>query len=211
MINFDKILYTPLDIPKLQFTNKDIIVEQYNIHSNDIVRRIQPTDKSYWQGITCYKGPNFDPEMLLYPGSYVDMKNLLEDEIDILNSYLPLEVESISLWTNTQYVPSHVDKRMYNTSLDFRFRFIISQEKKSFFIDYNGIKRHITLPDSSNIFCFNNQIMKHGATYEHDNFKILGVIRGKINNEKKFSELLEASIIKYNEYHFNVENISKIT
>ena len=191
MINFDKILYTPLDIPILPLTNRDRIVELYKEQANSINK---PTDANlpvFWKGVTCYKGPTFTPEMLMHVGTYIDMSDLLTEEVNILNAHLPIEVESISLWTNVQYVPPHQDKLLYDTRLDFRFRFVIAQDKKSFFIDYNSKKRYINLPDSTNTFCFNNQPCSHGASFDPDNFKILGVVRGKINDEQKLSDLLE--------------------
>ena len=130
----------------------------------------------------------------------------LKEEIDIMNSYLPLEVETISLWTNVQYVPPHKDKKVYDTRLDFRFRFVIAQEKKSFFIDYEHKKRYIDVPNTTNLFCFNNQSCMHGGSFDESNFKILGVIRGKINDGQKLSDLLENSIQKYSDTCFTKDN-----
>lgn len=206
MINFDNILYTPLDIPLLPLSNRDRIVELYKVHANSINK---PTDTNlpvFWKGITCFKGPTFTPEMLMHVGTYIDMGDLFKEEVDILNTYLPIEVESISLWTNVQYVPSHQDKLLYDTRLDFRFRFVIAQDKKSFFIDYNNKKRYINLPESTNTFCFNNQPCSHGGSFDPNNFKILGVIRGKINDEQKLSNLLENSIQKYSDICFTRDN-----
>lgn len=206
MINFDTILYTPLNIPVLPLINRNRIVDLYKEHATSINK---PTDTAlpvFWKGLTCYKGPTFTPEMLMHVGRYIDMSDLLTEEVEILNTYLPIEVESISLWTNVQYVPPHQDKLLYDTRLDFRFRFVIAQDKKSFFIDYNNKKRYIDLPDSTNTFCFNNQPCTHGASFDPDNFKILGVVRGKINNEQKLSDLLESSIEKYSDSCYTTDN-----
>jgi hypothetical protein len=206
MINFDNILYTPLNIPMLPLTNRNRIVELYKEQATSINK---PTDTSlpvFWKGVTCYKGPTFTPEMLMHVGRYIDMSDLLTEEVEILNNYLPIEVESISLWTNVQYVPSHQDKLLYDTRLDFRFRFVIAQDKKSFFIDYNNKKRYIDVPNSTNTFCFNNKPCSHGASFDPDNFKILGVVRGKINDEQKLSDLLENSIETYSESCYTTDN-----
>jgi hypothetical protein len=206
MINFDNILYTPLDIPLLPLSNRDSIIDLYKEHATSINK---PTDINlpvFWKGITCYKGPSFTSEMLMHVGTYIDMSSLLQEEVNILNTHLPIEVESISLWTNVQYVPPHQDKLLYDTRLDFRFRFVIAQDKKSFFIDYNNKKRYINLPDSTNTFCFNNQPCSHGASFDPDNFKILGVVRGKINDEQKLSNLLESSIQKYSDSSYTTNN-----
>jgi hypothetical protein len=206
MINFDNILYTPLNIPMLPLTNRNRIVELYKEQATSINK---PTDTSlpvFWKGVTCYKGPTFTPEMLMHVGRYIDMSDLLTEEVEILNTYLPIEVESISLWTNVQYVPSHQDKLLYDTRLDFRFRFVIAQDKKSFFIDYNNKKRYIDVPNSTNTFCFNNKPCSHGASFDPDNFKILGVVRGKINDEQKLSDLLENSIETYSESCYTTDN-----
>jgi hypothetical protein len=144
--------------------------------------------------------------MLMHVGRYIDMSDLLTEEVEILNNYLPIEVESISLWTNVQYVPSHQDKLLYDTRLDFRFRFVIAQDKKSFFIDYNNKKRYIDVPNSTNTFCFNNKPCSHGASFDPNNFKILGVVRGKINDEQKLSDLLENSIETYSESCYTTDN-----
>jgi hypothetical protein len=206
MINFDNILYTPLDIPLLPLSNRDSIIDLYKEHATSINK---PTDINlpvFWKGITCYKGPSFTSEMLMHVGTYIDMSSLLQEEVNILNTHLPIEVESISLWTNVQYVPPHQDKLLYDTRLDFRFRFVIAQDKKSFFIDYNNKKRYINLPDSTNTFCFNNQPCSHGASFDPDNFKILGVVRGKINDEQKLYNLLESSIQKYSDSSYTTNN-----
>ena len=206
MINFDNILYTPLNIPMLPLTNRNRIVELYKEQSTSINKPTDTTLPVFWKGVTCYKGPTFTPEMLMHVGRYIDMSDLLTEEVEILNTYLPIEVESISLWTNVQYVPSHQDKLLYDTRLDFRFRFVIAQDKKSFFIDYNNKKRYIDVPNSTNTFCFNNKPCSHGASFDPNNFKILGVVRGKINDEQKLSDLLENSIETYSESCYTTDN-----
>lgn len=206
MINFDNILYTPLDIPLLPLSKRSQIIDLYQAHATDIEKPSDPNLPVFWKGITCYKGPTFTPEMLLHIGTFIDMAELFKEEIAIMNSYLPLEVETISLWTNVQYVPPHQDKKVYDTRLDFRFRFVIAQEKKSFFIDYEHKKRYIDLPETTNTFCFNNQSCMHGGSFDENNFKILGVIRGKINDEQKLSDLLENSIQKYKDTCYTQDN-----
>jgi hypothetical protein len=206
MIDFDNILYSPLDIPTLPLKNRDRIIELYKEHASNITKPTDPNLPVFWKGLTCYKGPTFTTEMLMHVGTFIDMSDLLKDDVDILNTYLPIEVESISLWSNVQYVPSHQDKLMYDTRLDFRFRFIIAQDTKSFFIDYGDKKRYINIPDTTNTFCFNNQPCSHGASFDPNNFKILGVIRGKINDEQKLSDLLESSIQKYSNTCYTKEN-----
>ena len=119
MINFDNILYTPLDIPLLPLSNRDSIIDLYKEHATSINK---PTDINlpvFWKGITCYKGPSFTSEMLMHVGTYIDMSSLLQEEVNILNTHLPIEVESISLWTNVQYVPPHQDKLLYDTNFKF--------------------------------------------------------------------------------------------
>jgi hypothetical protein len=206
MINFDNVLYSPLDIPNLPLKNRNSIVELYKEYSTNISKPTDPNLPVFWKGLTCYKGPTFTPEMLMHVGTFIDMADLLKDEVEILNTHLPIEVESISMWSNVQYVPSHQDKLMYDTRLDFRFRFIVAQDTKSFFIDYGDKKRYINMPDTSNTFCFNNQSCSHGASFDPNNFKILGVIRGKINNEKKLSDLLKSSIQKYSDTCYTQDN-----
>jgi hypothetical protein len=206
MINFDNVLYSPLDIPNLPLKNRNSIVELYKEYSTNISKPTDPNLPVFWKGLTCYKGPTFTPEMLMHVGTFIDMADLLKDEVEILNTHLPIEVESISMWSNVQYVPSHQDKLMYDTRLDFRFRFIVAQDTKSFFIDYGDKKRYINIPDTSNTFCFNNQACSHGASFDPNNFKILGVIRGKINNEQKLSDLLKSSIQKYSDTCYTQDN-----
>jgi hypothetical protein len=206
MINFDNVLYTPLDMPLLPLANRDKIIEVYTDRANSINKPTEPHLPIFWKGVTCYKGPAFTPDMLMHVGTYIDMADLLKDDIEIMNTHLPIEVESISLWTNVQYVPSHQDKLMYDSRLDFRFRFVIAQDKQSFFIDYNNKKRYITLPETTNMFCFNNQSCMHGGSFTQDNFKILGVIRGKINDEQKLSDMLKNSIQKYSDTCFTKDN-----
>ena len=206
MINFDNILYTPLNIPMLPLTNRNRIVELYKEQATSINK---PTDTSlpvFWKGVTCYKGPTFTPEMLMHVGRYIDMSDLLTEEVEILNTYLPIEVESISLWTNVQYVPSHQDKLLYDTRLDFRFRFVLIQEDPSFFIKYENRSKYIDLPPDANVFAFNNYSCKHGATVPNGK-KVLGIIRGKINNYNKFLNLIEMSYNKYNKFVIEKNNI----
>lgn len=206
MNNFDNILYTPLDIPLLPLSNRSQIIDLYQANATDIEKPTDPNLSVFWKGITCYKGPTFAADRLLHIGTFVDMADLLKEEIAIMNSYLPLEVETISLWTNVQDVPAHRDKKIYDTRLDFRFRFVIAQEKKSFFIEYDHKKRYIDLPDTTNLFCFNNQSCMHGGSFDESNFKILGVIRGKINDEQKLSNLLEKSLQKYKDVCYTQDN-----
>ena len=46
----------------------------------------------------------------------------------------------------------------------------------------------------------------HGGSFDENNFKILGVIRGKINDEQKLSDLLENSIQKYKDTCYTQDN-----
>lgn len=202
MINFHDVLYTPLDIPKLPLENKSDIIEKYIKFSDIINKPTDPTLPTFWKGVTCYKSNLYSEERLLHSGVYLDLSKELSEDISILESHLPIDIETISLWSNVRQVPSHLDKKVYDTELDFRFRFIITQDKKSFFIDYNGKQKYIDIPDDTNTFCFNNQDCKHGSTYDPDNFKILGVIRGKIKNNEELSVILERSINKYKDSAF---------
>ena len=95
MINFDNILYTPLDIPLLPFSKRSQIVDLYQAHATNIEKPTDPNLPVFWKGITCYKGPSFTPEMLLHVGTFIDMADLFKEEIDIMNNHLPLEVETI--------------------------------------------------------------------------------------------------------------------
>jgi hypothetical protein len=206
MFDFDNVLYAVLDMPILPFVNRQEITKIYHQHRDDITKKENSTSVSYWQGITCYKSALYDPKNLLYPGPHIDLSYLIQDEITILTQHLPIDIETISLWTNSCFVPSHVDAKIYDTDLDFRFRFVLSQEKKSFFVDYEGVKKYISLPATSNVFCFNNAVIKHGATYDETNNKILGVIRGKIINQEKLKILIQQSLDKYPDLCFLKSN-----
>lgn len=206
MFDFDDVLYAVLDMPILPFNNRQEITQIYHQHRDDITKKENSTSGSYWQGITCYKSTLYDPKNLLYPGPHIDLSHLMQDEIAILTQYLPIAIETISLWTNSCFVPSHVDAKIYDTDLDFRFRFVLAQEKKSFFIDYEGVKKYISLPATSNVFCFNNAVIKHGATYDETNNKILGVVRGKITDQEKLKTLLKSSVDRYRDLCFLKNN-----
>jgi hypothetical protein len=202
MIDFSNILYTPLDIPKLPLRNRLSIIEKYIKFSDLINKPSDPTLPVFWKGVTCYKSDLYSAERLLHVGVYLDLSEELSEDIDLLESHLPIDIETISLWSNITHVPSHVDKRVYDTDLDFRFRFILAQDKDSFFIDYGGRQRYISMPATTNTFCFNNIDCKHGSTYDENNFKILGVIRGKIRSNRELSDLLQKSVDTYNEYAY---------
>ena len=206
MFNFDNVLYAVLDMPILPFSNRQEITQIYHQHRSDINKEENSISGSYWQGITCYKSALYEPKNLLYPGPHIDLGHLMQDEIAILTQHLPIAIETISLWTNSCFVPSHVDAKIYDTDLDFRFRFVLAQEKKSFFIDYEGVKKYISLPATSNVFCFNNAVIKHGATYDETNDKILGVVRGKITDQEKLKTLLESSVDRYRDLCFLKNN-----
>ena len=202
----DQVLFTPLAIPKLEFRNQSRIVKLYNEFSADINK---PSDTKFpvvWKGITCFKSNTFVDDDLLHKGYFLNLEKEFSDEIEILKNYLPIQLESISLWTNVRHVNSHYDKKIYETIDDFRFRFIMLQKYDSFFISFQDRQKHIRLPVESNVFCFNNNLCRHGGTYREDNEKILGVIRGKIVDQQRLSELVTMSVDKYKNYCLMVDN-----
>jgi len=195
-----KILFTPLDIPRLMFRHKQQILDLYHEYAADINKPSNPNFPTVWKGIICYKSGNFVEDNLLHKGYHLDLSGYLIDEIQILENFLPIELESISLWTNVRHVNAHVDKKIYDTKFDFRFRFILAQDQDSFFIQHEDQNRYIKMPTLTNVFCFNNQECKHGGTYRPDNHKVLGIIRGKIIDNKKLQELVDQSIETYRDY-----------
>jgi hypothetical protein len=200
MMDISKISFTPLDIPMLPFKEKDKLIDIFYKEMELISKPSDPSLPTFWKGFTCYKSKEFNDDNLLHKGKFIDLSSLLAEEISILETNLPITLESISLWANHRDVIPHFDAKIYETDLDFRFRFIIIQEKESFFIKVGNDLKFITMPSVTNSFCFNNQLFKHGGTYNESNKKILGIVRGKIIDVDNLKILLDRSANLYKEH-----------
>jgi|694.fasta_scaffold07480_20 hypothetical protein len=205
-LNVNDVFFLPLAIPYLPFRYKDKILDIFLTHKESISKPSDSKIPEFWEGMLCYKKEDVDESKILYPGKFLDIKELLIEEINILNEYLPIEVETISLWCNKIAVPAHMDQKVYDQETDFRFRFVLIQEDPSFFIKYENRSKYIDLPPDANVFAFNNYSCKHGATVPNGK-KVLGIIRGKINNYNKFLNLIEMSYNKYNKFVIEKNNI----
>jgi hypothetical protein len=197
-MNLENLYYIPLTIPKLPFKNAREIIEIFYQQSAPIDKKTNDMP-TFWDGFLCYKSSSYKDENLLYPGKFVNLENLLTEEIEILSSYLPLDIETISLWSNRIDVPPHVDQKVYDQEFDFRFRFTLIQEDQSFYIYKKDKFKFIKMPEDTNTFTFNNINCKHGGT-KIQSRKILGIIRGKITDMSRMVKLFEDSYLQYKDF-----------
>jgi hypothetical protein len=123
MINFDNILYTPLDIPLLPFSNRSQIVDLYQTHATNIEKPTDPNLPVFWKGITCYKGPSFTPEMLLHVGTFIDMADLDLFIFGIYGKHLP-KVNS----SNYSILPKLLREKIESKDFEEEIKHLLTNE-----------------------------------------------------------------------------------
>jgi hypothetical protein len=173
------LIFTPVDLPKIEPDDWDIFWDIWNTHSRPLVKVRQNTDLSVapvgtnniWIGLDVYKLYNTE---MPYTAPYVDIKELLPNMHRQLLDIAP-NLYRVRLLQSCVNIASHTDT---NTDLWNLRAFIhnVDSYTQWYFTkpnDSTGERTYITMPADTNWFMYNDKHCWHGTDYDPDNKKIL--------------------------------------
>jgi hypothetical protein len=197
------IVYTPLDLPKIEPDDWNIFWEIWNQHSGKLVKTISngphsdsPVGRSdVWQGLDIYKNPL---SLNGWQAPFYDIKEKLPKLYNTIISLPISNIRQVRLVSSKMKVDPHSDdvKDIWVARAYFHYTHPIEQW---FFTRPNevyGERTYITRPIETNWFTYNDKYCWHATDYDSEHPKILLQIFASSLSK----ELVDASIEKYKEH-----------
>lgn len=195
------IVYTPLNLPKLEPDNWDVFWNIWNTHSDFAIKKkinhnASPTavgTSGVWRGLDIYKKANL-PTAWECP--FFDIRN---DLPIMFNTIQQLDIKSIylvRLLQSLEDIPSHSDDNT-NTWKVRSFLHRTSSEPQWYFTKpKDTVRVCIRLPESTSWFAYNDKYSWHGSEYDPGHKKIIVQLffLGSI------TPLIESNVKLYKEY-----------
>ena len=199
------IIYTPLDLPKIEpddwntfweiwntYSSKLIKIKSNGIHSTSDVGR-----SDIWQGLDIYKNSNFNS----WQAPFYNIKEQLPKLYSTLISLPISNIRQIRLVSSKLQVDPHSDdmKDIWVARAYFHYT---APEEQWFFTkpgDYYGERSYITRPVETNWFAYNDKYCWHATDYDEKYPKILL----QIFADSLSTNLIDSSIEKYKDYTIN--------
>lgn len=204
------IIYTPLDLPKIEPDNWDTFWDIWNQHSGNLVKTVSNGAHSdsavgrndVWRGLDIYTNPNIS----IKPGwtaPFYDIKPRLPKLYNTLIS-LPINgVRRIRLVSSMMKVDPHSDD-VRDTWVARAYFHYTAPKEQWFFTrpgDFHGKRTYITRPSETNWFSYNDLHCWHATDYSEEYPKILL----QVYSQSMPQELIDASITKYKDYTINYD------
>lgn len=197
------IVYTPLDLPKIEPDSWDVFWEIWNQYSGNLTKMISNGDHSdsavgrndVWQGLDIYKDPK---SLNSWQAPFYDIKEKLPKLYNTITSLPIKDIRQIRLVSSKIQVDPHSDEVKDIWVARAYFHFTSPQEHWYFTRpgDFYGQRTYITLPSETNWFTYNDKYCWHATDYDSKYPKILLQIFASSLSK----ELVDASIEKYKEH-----------
>jgi hypothetical protein len=193
-----KILYTPLDIPKIEPNNWDEWWEVWKTYSGTSIQangsHNGKTSSGQWRSLELYRGTgvNLDNAVHVYPKCPQDIP-VVQDLIKKIKEYFPTKVTHLVVLENLAFIKFHSDE-IYPAHY-IRALLWGTNNKVNWLLKKDTDVKLIELPQDSNTFCYLDFVTKHCADYNPSKSKGLLVI-GFDNNEE-IQKLIRESASKY--------------
>jgi hypothetical protein len=197
------IVYTPLDLPKIEPDDWDVFWEIWNQYSGNLTKVISNGDHSdaavgrndIWQGLDIYKDPL---SLNGWRAPFYDIKEKLPKLYNTITS-LPIgNIRQVRLVSSKVEVCPHSDDVKDKWVARAYFHYTSPKEQWYFTRpdDRHGTRTYITRPSETNWFAYNDKHCCHATDYDVRYPKILlQVFASSIPNE-----LVDTSIKKYKDY-----------
>jgi hypothetical protein len=197
------IVYTPLDLPKIEPDSWDVFWEIWNQYSGNLTKMISNGNHSdsavgrndVWQGLDIHKDPR---SLNVWQAPFYDIKEKLPKLYNTITSLPIKNIRQVRLVSSKIQIDPHSDdeKDIWVARAYFHYT---SPKEQWFFTrpnDVYGQRTYITLPAETNWFTYNDKYCRHATDYDSKYPKILLQIFA--SNLSK--ELVDASIEKYKEH-----------
>lgn len=197
------IVYTPLDLPKIEPDNWDIFWNIWNRHAGDIVKVASNGShsdsavgrKDIWRGLDIIAIRGYKS---IWTAPFYDISQELPKLYTALKE-LPIPgIQRIRLVSSLQQIFPHSDDNK-DTWVARAYFHYTAPEEQWFFTrpgDFSGAKSYITRPKETNWFSYNDKHCWHATDYSKEYPKILL----QVYSQSVPQELINASITKYKDY-----------
>lgn len=196
------IIYTPIDLPKIEPDNWEVFWDIWNKHRNYLVKTKSNTSLSLtpvgatdlWLGLDILKKTT---GYAAWQAPFFDIKDSLPNMYNSLVTLFPYAA-AIRLVQSQKNVGAHTDDNKNVWHIRAYLHYTSSKSQWYFTKPYyaSGDRTYIDLPDETNWFAYNDLNAWHGTDFDSDNKKILLQV---FCNYIPLS-LIEQSIHKYNTY-----------
>lgn len=195
------IIYTPLDIPKLEPINWDQWWDVWNQHATPIVKTRHNHNYSHesppWRGFDLYRKHDIFKNLHVYEAPLVPQVPVVIDLIKQIKNYCIFEPLLIRVAENLVPVLPHYD---YDHNGRYEFRSILwnTYPTPIWQLNYENETREMILPNDTNSFYYLDKPVKHSAIYNPLYSKGLIKVYGK--RKTTADELITKSISKYKDF-----------
>ena len=199
------IIYTPIDLPKIEPDNWEVFWDIWNKHKNYLVKTKSNTSLSLtpigasdlWLGLDILKKIT---AYTTWQAPFFDIKHSLPNMYNSLITLFP-NATNIRLVESQKNVGAHTDDNRNVWHIRAYLHYTSSKSQWYFTkpLDADGNRTYIDLPDETNWFAYNDLNAWHGTDFDPDNKKILLQVFGSYISPP----LIAPSIDKYKNYTIN--------
>ena len=192
------IIYTPLDIPKIEPNNWNEWWEVWNNNSqfiNKVSSNHNTTVRDILKGFDIYNTGN-TRLYSLYDAVMAPKCKVIDNLLEQIFEIVPLEPKLIRVMENIGPVPAHSD---YASPRD-EFRAVLWNTYIDPIWEFSFYKEHrkLRLPNSTNSFYYKDYPLQHSAMYDNTKTKGLLLVYGPL--KKNHPTLIKESATKYKDY-----------
>lgn len=197
------IVYTPLDLPKIEPDDWNIFWDIWNQYSDNLVKVVSNGSHSksavgrndLWRGLDIYKNP------LMMPGwqaPFYDIKEKLPKLYNTITSLPISNIRQVKLVSSKLQVNPHSDDEKDIWVARAYFHYTAPTEQWWFTKPGNssGERSYITRPNETNWFAYNDKYCWHATDYDPKYPKILL----QVFASSLPADLINRSIEKYKDY-----------
>jgi hypothetical protein len=197
------IVYTPLDLPKIEPDSWDVFWEIWNQHSDNLVKVVSNGSHSksavgrndLWRGLDIYKNPSMSPG---WQAPFYDIKEKLPKLYNTIKSLPIRNIRQVKLVSSNLQVNPHSDdeKDIWVARAYFHYTSPIEQWWFTTPGNFSGERSYITRPSETNWFAYNDKYCWHATDYDPEHPKILL----QVFASSLPADLINRSIEKYKDY-----------
>lgn len=191
------VLYTPLDIPKIEPNNWDEWWEVWNKYAGPSIKMTKTHNPypSTWKGLELYRFTESSPILddLIYECPRCPETPVTLDLIRQVKEYFPTSIRCIRVIENTSFVKFHSDTNI--PSYQFRSLLWSTNKKLNWLLSKNADIFRPELPEDSNTFFYYDYHTKHCAPLYPNISK--GLLQVFLENTHELTEMINQGARKY--------------
>jgi hypothetical protein len=190
----NKILYTPLDIPKIVPNDWDAWWKIWNEYARPVTKSTKNHNSSEgaWKGIDLFDSYAYKIKTI-YEAPLAPKAPVIDDLINQIRKHIPLVPLKVRVIENLDVVLPHSD---HNYEEDELRSFLWNDyDEPVWELNLNGVKKKINLPETTNTWYYKDYPMTHSSIHKEGKSKGVMVIYGIQKNN--FSDFLNLSASKF--------------